>query len=167
MTLYNFKQRVIQQYFNFDKDIKGIENKIESIREQFYSQSMVSRTTHTELGIYACGFCPEKQVVLLVDNIQIHESKINRIKKKQLYLNRFLDSIPLQEKQYLINKYVKGISLLGMRQVENELYDEIQEIEEAISYMEGYPVEIEIENVEVNNDNLQDEFTKILEALEV
>jgi|SRR5690625_153265 len=154
----------IQQYFFIDNKIEQIKKRIEAMKRCFYDQSMTTRITFDGLMQTTIGFSVEKNVVLLGDGIGALRKKIEEQSKKKRYLNDYLNSIDPADKTYLINRYRKGMEC-NPCQIDVDLYNEIQEIDEAINFMYGYPQEIK--PVDLDNGNLESEFTQILEALEV
>lgn len=157
-------EQEIERYFFIDDDIKQIEKRIRAIQKVFYEQSMTTRVTYRDYQQTTEGFSVEKNVVLLGDGIGALRKKIEEQSKKKRYLNDYLNSIDPADKTYLINRYRKGMEC-NPCQIDVDLYNEIQEIEEAINFMYGYPQEIK--PVALDNGNLESEFTQILEALEV
>lgn len=154
----------IQQYFFIDSDIRRIKNRIREIQEVFYEQSMTTRVTYRDCQQTTVGFSVEENVILFRDRIAQLKQRIEQQKMKKRYLIDYLNSIDPVNKAYLINRYTRGMES-RVCQIDIDLYSEIQEINEAINFMYGYPQEIK--PVDLDNGNLESEFTQILEALEV
>lgn len=158
--------RQIQEYFHLDKTIIEIKHHIELLRKEFYTQTMTSRTLTFDESIVTVGFNVADQVTLLVDNILLQERVIEEMKKRQRYLNDYLNSLDPEEKAYLIRKYTKEYAPTHVTEADINLYDEILEIEEAINFMKGCPPDNR-KNFELDNDSLEEDFDEISELLGV
>lgn len=157
----------IQAYFRLDKRIKQLQNSISRAREKFYSRTFTTRTESDGLELYIVGERVEDIVAHLTDIILENEQAIEILQKRKKYFNEYLNSLPPADRHYLIHKYSKKKPPTEFDELDRQLYEEIEEINEAINYMYGFPQEIKVVSVEVNNNNLEDEFDRILEALEV
>lgn len=152
-----------KKYFHLDRSIEKSKERINNLRKIFYSYTMHTRTETSAAGkMYSRGFKAEIEVIRLVDCLMEIEKHIEKNLKKQRYLTDYLNTLPLNEQIYLLDRYEKGLLIPLRESVEIALNDEIHEIEEAIFFMYGYNPEpkhiSEIKDFETN-------FINILEAL--
>lgn len=160
-----FEKLEIKKHFSLEKNIAELENKIEELRQDFYNQTLCSHIAIVDQEMTVLGFNIEKNVAFLIDTIHSIERRIERQTTRKNFFDKYMESLHPIEREYLKERYSKDYLPKDVCQLDEDLYAEILEINDAINYMNGYPVEIE--SVEVNNDNLEDEFSQILEALEV
>lgn len=157
----------IQAYFRLDKRIEKLQHCISRLRKIFYDRTFTTRTESNGMEFYTVGEKIDNIVADFVDIIRENERSIEILKKRKKYFNEYLNSLPPADRHYLIHKYSKKKPPTEFDELDRQLYEEIEEINEAINYMYGFPQEIKVVSVEVNNNNLEDEFDRILEALEV
>lgn len=158
--LSDFEQWEIKSYFRIDERIQRIKDGIKRLTTFFYNQTLSSYTVWNGYEGMIVGFRVESKVVPFVDTIENMNQRIDRLSKKKRYFDDYLDSLPPEEKEYLIDKYTLEESpFLEIQQEDLDLLDEIHEIETAICYMYGFPVEQP--PVKINNDFLDDDFSNI------
>lgn len=155
----------IQAYFKIDDRIAKIESRIKELRYAFYERTMTTRTESDGLEVYSVGFRMEPHLFPYLDTILAREKTIEVLKKRKRYLIDYLNTLDPLDKEYLIQRYTKENLPKTVNPSDVNLYEEILEINEAINFMYGYPPDIR--NIEVNNDTLEDDFERMLEALEV
>lgn len=155
----------IREYFSIDNRIQKARWRINSLIERFYEQTTTTRTTFNGLEIRTIPFNVENSVISFVDTIKAAEKTVERLAKKKRYLNDYLDSLDPNVKKYLVDKYSSKVITESTQQADIDLMQEIREIDEAINRMYGFPVEVQDELI--NNENLEDDFLKMAELLEV
>lgn len=165
MELSKFELLAIRAYFRIDERIAGVQERINRVRESFYGQSLLSHIQYNGLEVFSVGFNVESNVVPFVDCQKAGEQTIERLLKKKRYLNDYLNSLEPDVKAYLINRYSNEPLSRECRQADIDLLDEIYEIEDAISFMYGYPVEQR--EIRLDNSNLEDDFNEIAAMLGV
>jgi hypothetical protein len=163
MEPQEFDPYEIKYYFNIDDRISRIKSRIRSLRERFYDQTMETRVMYTDLGVAAAAFNIEKNVIPYLDTVLVCEKAIEVLLKRKRYLNDYLHSLDLDEKEYLVNKYSGRNIHRNKDQADLNLFEEILEINEAINSMYGFPDE----TLEINNARLEDDFTAIAALLGV
>ena len=105
MTLKQEEKKLIWKYFNLEREVLLIQERIERARRKFYSQSMATRTIYTDIGIMSKGCDIEGETSILLDCILDLRNRIKDVRKKQRYFNLYLDNLNHDERTYLINKY--------------------------------------------------------------
>jgi exonuclease VII large subunit len=165
MELRDFEQWEIRCYFKIDKRIEQIKQHIKRLKQSFYDQTLTSRISYNGQEIEMLPFRIEINVIPFVDTIRQREETIQRLTKKKRYLNDYLNSLDPEEKSYLIDRYSKNTSSKNVRQADLNLFEEICEIEEAICFMYGFPVEILEKHI--NIDSLEEDFNAITALLGV
>lgn len=138
------KYELAKKYFKLNQSIEESQQRIKNIRKEFYSSSMHTRIeTSIEGTMYTRGFNQDEEVIRLVDCIADIEKHIEKNQKKKNYLNDYLHTLPLNERNYLNERYIKCLNIPLRDDVETALNAEISEIEEAIQFMYGYGPEPE------------------------
>src|SRR5699024_10698988 len=116
-------------------------NRIREMEEEFYSQTMSVHVTTTDIGLVARSFNVEENVCDLVDATVHIEKGIKDNEARIKYFRMFLNDLADEERELLINKYIKIIPTL-CDDVEEKAIKEIREIETMINLMNGYPEEL-------------------------
>mgnify|MGYP001287855174 CR=1 FL=1 len=156
VRLNEFDYDEIKAYFQIDRRIKRLEGSIIELQEKFYAKTMTTRIESDGFNIYTIGERLDYIIVDYLDTIRCKEKAIETLKRRKRYLNDFLNSLPPVDKHYLINRYTSKKMPEKFEKLDYLLYEEIQEINDAINFMNGYPPDIR--SVEVSNDNLEDQF---------
>lgn len=166
MELTEFELWEIESYFRLDERIQRVEDDTNRLIRAFYNQTLSS---HVEWNGYegsrTVGFRVESKVIAFVDTVEKMNKRIDRLSKKKRYFTNYLDSLSPEEREYLVSKYTNESSVKDVQQEDLNLLDEIHEIEIAICYMYGFP--IEEASVIINNDFLDDDFSKMADLLGV
>lgn len=165
MELSEFDQYEIKAYFKIDERIRKIRNGINGLRKSFYDQTLVSHIGYHGDEVVSVGFSVETNVISFVDTLISKRQSIERLLKRKRYLNDYLNSLEPSVKDYLINKYSRGYSSEKVQQADLDLLNEIHEINDAINFMYGFPVELHEKTIE--NTNLEDDFQDIASMLGV
>lgn len=167
MDLGILEQKEIQGYFKLDKRIKAKEKRIKTLRDSFYDQSMATRVTSDGLEVISMGFSTERNVIPLVDALVHMEKTIQIFCKKRRYLNDYLNLLPLLERRSLVKRYAGDDLPIETDPSDTDLYAEILEIEDAINFQYGYPLEIRADTLEITKGSYESNINSIAELLGV
>ena len=154
----------IQAYFKIDSRIQRLKITIERLRIHFYDRTLTTRTENDGTNFYTVGERVENTVPRYLDCVLENERAINVLEKRKRYLNDFIQSLPADEANYLINRYRRRVPPSTFSELDYQLYDEITEINEAINFMYDFPQD---QIVKMDNNNVEDNFTQMLELLGV
>lgn len=150
---------LVKQYFQIDKANQRTRERIQNMRLTFYSQNMTTRMCSSDEQLYTVGFRLETKVVDFVDYATELENRIKRNNKKKRYLSDYLNTLPPEQKEYLLQRYVYKTHVSIQEEIEIAVIEEINEIEEAINRMHGFPLEPKILSKET------DEHTEVSDLL--
>lgn len=137
-----FQIMEIKRYFRLDKRISRVEARIKDLEYEFHNQSFYPQSIELGDDLVNMAFNIEMNVVPFVDTIEDLKRCIDRLNDKKLHFDRYLNSLPPIEKEYLVNKYKHGLHDSEVKRIDEALHNEIMEIEEMINFKFGYPVEI-------------------------
>ncbi|MGP4072758.1 hypothetical protein ACTWQB_09420 [Piscibacillus sp. B03] len=140
---------------------------MDEISTIFYNQSFTTRVEQNGLQLMTVGVKIEDGVAELVDSLASKEKRVKSLIQKKRYFTEYLNTLTPRDKMQLINEYLNAnpsfdeVDLLA-----EEVYREIEEIEEAITFMSGLEPDI-IPPRELDNQMLEDDFNYMIEALGV
>lgn len=166
MTLSQWEQKEIKSYFKLDKKIQTIKRDIQFRRERFYDQTMSTRTTLINEQLVSVGFDVEKNVIPYLDILSKSEDWLKHQVRRKMYFDRYLLSLSASDRSYLVNKYKHGIPS-KVCQIDIDAYEEIQQIDEAINHLMGFPVEVTQEEINEHSKNITDQVSFMAEVLGV
>lgn len=136
------KYGLVRKYFQLDQSIEEAQKRIQTMRKEFYTQSMHTRMESSLDGsTFTRGFRQETEVVLFVDCVAHIERNITKNRKRQRYLRDYLHTLPPDSRNYLFKRYVEQLHVSVRESVETALIEEINEIEDAIHFMYGHEPE--------------------------
>lgn len=164
MELGKLEKMQIQSYFRIDRRIEWTKERIEYLRDAFYDQSMTTRTIADGFELSPFSFNMETDTADYLDSLMAKETTIKILKKRKRYLNDYLNSLDFWKKQYLIKRYKFSLPET-VNSSDKEFYRAILEINDAINYMFGFPVDIQ--SRAIDNENLENDFNDIAKILEV
>ncbi|WP_157515413.1 hypothetical protein [Luteimonas abyssi] len=160
-------QKKIWFYLHIDDEIERLKDRISITRNNFYDQTFTSNIQWTEMGILSIGFKVEKEVANLLDEIIYYEHRIEWLRKKQRYVNDYLLTLDKQIRNDFLMKYTKDPGDHPLTELDQEFYEELLEIEEAMNHMRNIPLDQSNEILNVDFETLQDKFDDILNMLKV
>ena len=160
-----FELYEIKSYINLEKKIQRYKRRIIELEKSFYEQSMTTRTTGNELSIYSFSFSPDKMVIPYLDAVAALQRTIERLQKRKGYFDAYINTLNSNDQSYLYDRYRNGIPK-EPNAFDATLFEEILEINEAISYMYGYPQDIRNDMFN-NQSNSIDRVNKIANLLGV
>lgn len=173
---YEHKE-LIHDYLNIDRQIKRIEQRMYNAQLEFEALNYYGGTYfYDPIGVRNKGFRVESRVGAYVDYIQACERNIEKNKRRIHYFKRFTDTLDPHTYSSLKRRYgsinrLDDIEVLGH---DEQVFDEILEIEEAISHefeFEKLPEHdkkmILVEFNDLEPDTLEDSFDTMLEVLGV
>lgn len=176
MELGIFEKQEMHKYFVLDEKIKQIYERLDYRRESFYSQNMFLHTEYpsqkdvdakNNSDLKVRGFNIEYNVIEYIDIERATLKVIEMLKDKQRYLNDYLKELNTHERENLLSKYSYKNPTGNTDQSDIDLYTEILEINEAISYKYGYPPDEENKFIISDQRNFLDDFKAIAEMLKV
>ena len=160
MQLSSYDQFEIECYFKIDERISDIQQHIKWLEKMFYDQTMTSHIVYNGQEVRSIAYSLESNVIPFVDTIRARDEAIERLTKKKRYLNDYLNSLVPEEKEYLVDKYSNRPTSSNVQQADIDLLEEIHEINDAINFMYGFPVDPR-ETREIDNSKLEDDFDAI------
>lgn len=171
----NYKQKeIIHEYFKLDKLIQSKKRRLEYIKLEFDNINYCGSTVFSfNDGIQYRGFRVDTRVVGYVDLITTINRQIKAMERKQGYFNHFLttlsnDTIISLNRRY--KHYIGAIDNIQTMPSDYKVWEEIEQIEEAISFEFGTEKDLQairIENTELTNDTLESSFDEITAFLGV
>lgn len=159
------KNDLIQKYLFLAESIERAERRLHSVQRTFHAQSMHTRTETTKEGeIITVGFRQDTEVVRYLDCLADIEQNIDKNRKRKRYFDQFLHTLPPEAQIYIHRRYKRSCEETPREKLEQVILDEINEIEEAISYQYGYEAE---PRETLEGDTTKMAFTDVLKLLEV
>lgn len=163
-----YEESIIYRYFHLLKRIGQINRRYHYALEEFKHRSFTPWIEHSELGVVNVGVRVESIVVEHVFHLQMLELKIDILNFKSKHFQRYLKRVDNLSHQYLFEKYYSKRSVLKCEQFlesEKSMFEEIREIEEAAAFHFGY--EFERDTSEMTEEEIEDDFNKMLEMIGV
>lgn len=153
----------IIKYMKLDYSIRRLQKRIDNMQSVFFDRSFHTRIEPTDLGLNVLAYRIESEVCGYVDSVSRIYKKLENKKRIRKYFNDYLNSLSPRERDYLYKRYLMGYDLPEQEEIDNATIEEIREIEEAISYMNGEEPDklLFIENTEALD------FEKLLEVLDL
>lgn len=97
----------------------------------------------TETGeLLVLGFRVEDEVCKYVDTIDSLITGIEMAEKKYKYFSQYLNTLELDQLNYLKARYKDGLTVDVNLDIERKTLDEINEIEEAVNRMYGFAPDV-------------------------
>lgn len=159
------RDEMILKYLKLSFSIDGTKKRIRRLKEEYYSKNLYTRN-EPDYGsgrIIVRAYRVETEIVKYVDVLMDLEKSIATKSKKLRYFNCYLEELPLNEREYLYNRFLRQFDVIVQEQVEQAAYEEILEIEDAISYMNG-EIPDKLSQVE---DSTELKFDELLEVLDL
>ncbi|MDV7751737.1 hypothetical protein [Enterococcus casseliflavus] len=145
----------LERYLNITAIIDELEQRKRETRLSIYNQTLATHVVYDELGMHTKA---PKIEYIVSDNVvacELIDERIKRLKDKQKYFIRFVDTLPRNERESLL----KGTA---SESIQEKALDEIYEIETAICFKYGYQPPDERISV---SDNPLDDLDLMIEVL--
>lgn len=136
----------LERYLNLTAIIDELEQRKRETRLSIYNQTLATHIVYDELGMHTKA---PKIDYIVSDNVvacELIDERIKRLKDKQKYFIRFIDTLPKNERESLLNGTASD-------SIQEKALDEIYEIETAICFKYGFKPPME--RIQVN-DPLED-----------
>lgn len=136
----------LERYLNLTVIIDELEQRKRETRLSIYNQTLATHIVYDELGMHTKA---PKIDYIVSDNVvacELIDERIKRLKDKQKYFIRFIDTLPKNERESLLNG-------TASESTQEKALDEIYEIETAICFKYGFKPPME--RIQVN-DPLED-----------
>lgn len=127
----------INTYFFMDRRIKESRERLRETDRLFFSQTMSSYVTEDGMRIISKGFDIQHNCNRHLDIMAEIEQNIEISEFKRRHFNRYLHTLPKEQRLYLKMKYVLHREYLEDERIENDCLAEIKEIEQAARYRFG------------------------------
>lgn len=171
----NYEQKeVIHDYFNLKNSIRMKKERLKYFELKFNHSNFYGKTAFDNNDrINYQGFRLDTRVINHVDHIAIIEKQLTIIERKQYHFKQFLKELEPNVLSSLKRRYtrnISGINAIQSMPSDSKLWDEILEIEEAISYEfkdKNQLTTFKIEQAEFSNETLEESLGNIFEYLEV
>lgn len=145
----------LERYLNITAIIDELEQRKRETRLSIYNQTLATHVVYDELGMHTKA---PKIEYIVSDNVvacELIDERIKRLKDKQKYFIRFIDTLPRNERESLLNG-------TASESIQGKALDEIYEIETAICFKYGYQPPDERISV---SDNPLDDLDLMIEVL--
>lgn len=157
-------EALIASYLSLSKNIKKCDRKKERIRTYFYQQSFTPSVYFDGQSVKNISLKIDKEVIRLVDTLNLLDTGKKILQKKQYYFNCFYQSLSDEEHKKIYEKYKShDYKNSDYSQLDDLIINEIFEIEEAICYQFDYFYEKEMK--EKDCDEIEDEFENMLKEM--
>ncbi|WP_225743662.1 hypothetical protein [Marinilactibacillus sp. Marseille-P9653] len=83
------------------------------------------------------AFRIEDEVCDYLDHVALIEKRMNKKERKKYYFINYLNKLPPIERKYLYDRFVHQSNVMVNEKIERAVTEEIYEIEDAVSYMNG------------------------------
>lgn len=83
------------------------------------------------------AFRIEEEVCDYLDHVALIEKRMNKKERKKYYFINYLNKLPPIERKYLYDRFVHQSNVMVNEKIERAVIEEIYEIEDAVSYMNG------------------------------
>lgn len=166
--MQSIDELAISQYMTLADKVGKLQRRIKYLRWAFYQQTFHSRIVYTGYEIVSQAIKVDKAIERLDETIGTIEQHIKLIETKQRYWEDFLNSLSVQDRQYFINKYLKGYVVMNER-LDSLALEEIDEINSAIvfQFCSLFEEEEDREHLELSTEDVQTSIDSILAFLEV
>lgn len=140
----------INHYFNLSQKIKDLQRKARLVRWEFYQQSMNTRVTYGDDGMYTAGFRAEHELSKMDEAVACLNAAIDRNAFRYKHFMAYLDQLTTPEQTALKRRYMLKYSTPISDNLMEKTLNEINEIETALCFREG--LEVPIERVALSDD---------------
>lgn len=154
---------LIREYFCIDKSINRLYNRLKQLEYRHRSQTYHTRIEPTNERLRTTCFHLEEEVCTYLDARVLIEKRLDKVEKKKRYFNDYLARIPPEDLDCLRKRYLIDSSVTVNEKLKIDLCEELQEIEDALCYMDGRTPENRIKVAD--NKNLS--FEEMLNVLGV
>lgn len=127
----------INTYFFLKKRINESRERLRETDRLFFSQTMSSYVTENGMQIISKGFDVQQNCNRHLDVVAEIEQNIEISEFKRRHFNRYLHTLPKEQRLFLKKKYMLHRDHLEDEQTENDCLAEIKEIEQAARYRFG------------------------------
>lgn len=124
----------INTYFFLNKRINESRERLRETDRLFFSQTMSSYVTENGMQIISKGFDVQQNCNRHLDVVAKIEQNIEISEFKRRHFNRYLNTLPKEQRLFLKKKYVLHREYLENEHIERECLLEIDEIEQAARY---------------------------------
>ncbi|MFI3728493.1 hypothetical protein [Vagococcus fluvialis] len=154
-------EALIFKYLSLSKNISKCNKKKKRIRSYFYQQSFTPCIYYDGQSVKNISLKIDKEVVRLIDTLDMLSLIKKILQKKQYYFKSFFDNLSNDERKKIYEKYKQqNFRNIAYSPLDELIIDEILEIEEAISYQFDYLFEKEMN--EKDSNEIEDEFENML-----
>lgn len=158
------KNELINKYFRLDQKINRDLQLLNKAKEQYHNKSYHTRMEAAGgIEVRTRAFRIEEEVCDYLDHVALIEKRMNKKERKKYYFINYLNKLPPIERDYLYNRFVYQSNVMVNEKIERAVIEEIYEIEDAISYMNG-----EVPDKLLRLDDITGlEFEDLLEVLDL
>ncbi|MGX6962380.1 hypothetical protein [Vagococcus xieshaowenii] len=160
-----FDEQAIKKYMHLELLEKELVHSKERYRDERYQSSFCSHVVFGDLGIYSESIKPATFVEQLDRFNRIVDDRIKINQFKQKYWNKFMDSLEPYERNYLVDRFIKGYAV-DNEQVKQKAIEEIEEITMAVSLWLGVEDE-DTKEIELVQDDYLGNMDAILNAINI
>lgn len=122
----------LEYYCNLDKKIFLSDTRKKELNKAFYDKSFHTHITYTENGLTVQGADVENGVLDYIE--QVERTDKTQEHRKQLYkaFKPVYDSLAPHEREYLSQRYIRGVTVDDNSDIERKVLKEIQRIERGV-----------------------------------
>lgn len=156
---------LVSTYFFLQKRIDRAKKRIEEYEQEFNNKNFYTciQERYDEMTIVA--FKLEQEVTNHVAAIEVAEQHIKTLQFKLKHFNRFMGTLSSSDREYYISRYMREYEALNDR-LDELIFEEISEIEEAATYYNGGLVQTDYQHIELER-NPTDHFKAMMNHLGV
>lgn len=155
-----FEEMEIQRYMDLRNEIGWLTQRKVIKRHEFYQQTFTSHVVYNGHEVVTQAIRVETGVINLDMLMRKLDIRIEIAKTKQCYWDKFIKSLSSEDQKYFFLKYVRGQQRTNER-LDKLAAEEIQEIQEAISFRYGYRDE-DTDRIELVPDDYLSNMDRIL-----
>jgi len=122
----------LEYYCNLDKSIFLSDIRKKELNKSFYDKTFTTRTVYTDQGLSIQGSDIENRVLDYIE--QVERTDKTQEQRKQLYkaFKPVFDSLAPHEREYLSQRYIRGLTVDDNSDIERKVMKEIRHIERGI-----------------------------------
>ena len=124
----------INYYFTLCRRVKESRERLKAADRLFFLQTMNSYVTTDGMTLHSQGFDIQRNCNRHLDVVAEIEQNIEISEFKRRHFNRYLHTLPKEQRLFLKKKYVLHRDHLENEPLERDCADEIKEIEQAARY---------------------------------
>ncbi|WP_035053432.1 hypothetical protein [Carnobacterium pleistocenium] len=157
---------LVSTYFYIQQRIDRAKERIEEYEQDFNNKNFYTCIQERYEEMTTVAFRLEKEVTNHVAAIEVAEQHIKTLRFKLKHFERFWMELSSSDKEYYSNRYKRRKETFNDK-LDNLIFDEVSEIEEAASYQISGVIPIILTNKLVDESDPNESLNQMLKLLEV